>query len=246
MKILKWLGILLAAILVIAVIGGLIMHEKLPESKQGPEAEALADKMMQAVNCAAWDSIGAVSWTFVGVNEHLWDKHAHRVRVRWGGNMEALVDINSQTGLAFKGGVALAGDAAREAVDKGWKLWVNDSFWLNAPCKARDGGTTRSLVNLENGKEGLLISYHSGGATPGDKYLWELADSGMPELFRMWVSIIPIGGLAFTNESWEEHQGAKLAALHIGAFSIKIDDIKTAQTAADLNGGIDPFEALNN
>lgn len=244
MKILKWIGIVLGSLVLLGVIAGLIAHKSLPEGKEGPEAEALADKMMAAVNCAAWDTVGAVSWTFAGMNEHLWDKKEHRVRVRWGGNMEALVDINTRTGLAYKDGNALSGDEAEKAVDAAWKYWVNDSYWLNAPCKIRDGGTLRSLVSMEDGSDGLLVTYSQGGATPGDSYLWEMDDTGTPTFVSMWVSIMPIGGFRFGWEGWQDHQGAKIATTHEGAFTLVLGDVKTANTATELNGGVDPFAAL--
>lgn len=244
MKILKWIGILVGSFLVLGLIAGLIAHKKLPEGETGPEAEALADKMMAAVNCAAWDTVGAVSWTFAGMNKHLWDKERHMVRVQWGEGMEALVNINQRTGLAYKAGNLLSGEEADKAVDKAWKSWVNDAYWLNAPCKIKDGGTSRALVEMEDGSQGLLVAYSSGGATPGDKYLWEMDETGMPTFFSMWVSIIPIGGMKFSWGGWEEHHGAKLSAAHEGLFSLKIEDIKTANTAAELNGGTDPFAEL--
>lgn len=244
MKILKWIGIVLGSLVVLGFIAGMILNKKLPEGKAGPEAEVLADKMMQAVNCAAWDTIGAVSWNFGGRQDHLWDKKRHLARVSWGEGMMALVDINKRTGIAYKGGEQLLGEEADKAIDAGWKHWVNDAYWLNAPCKIKDGGTSRSLVELDKGGNGLLVSYSSGGATPGDKYLWELDETGKPSFYSMWVSIIPIGGIKFSWQSWEEHQGAKLSSVHEGPFTLRMDNIATANTPAELNGGKDPFEAL--
>jgi len=243
-KILKWIGILLGSLIIMGIVAGMILHKKLPEGTAGPEAEALADKMMQAVNCAAWDSVGAVSWNFGGRQDHLWDKKRHLAQVEWGEDMKGVIDINQRTGKAFKGDIELVGDEAAKAVDQAWKHWANDSFWLNAPCKIKDGGTSRFLVETEAGKQGLLVSYSSGGVTPGDSYLWEMDESGLPTFYSMWVSIIPIGGIGFSWQSWEEHEGAKLATVHEGPFTLMINDIHTADYAADLNKGTDPFALL--
>lgn len=243
-KVLKWAAILLGSLIAIALIAGWALNKKLPEAKEGPEAEALAEKMMKAVNCAAWDTIGAISWDFAGMNQHLWDKKRHYAQVEWGEGMRAIVDINKRTGKAYKNGEELSGEEAAMAVETAWKFWVNDSYWLNAPCKIMDGGTRRGIVEMENGTSGLLVSYDSGGATPGDKYLWELDENGKPLSYSMWVSILPIGGISFSWENWQSYEGSLIASTHEGAFSLQIVDIKTANTPAELNGGVDPFGEL--
>jgi hypothetical protein len=48
---------------------------------------------------------------------------------------------------------------------KGNDYFNNDSFWLIAPFKLRDAGTTRSIVMQDN--QALMITYASG-STPGD------------------------------------------------------------------------------
>ncbi len=53
----------------------------------------------------------------------------------------------------------------------------------------------RRLVKTKTNKDALLVTYTSGGTTPGDSYLWHLDASGKPESYQMWVSILPIGGL---------------------------------------------------
>jgi hypothetical protein len=49
-----------------------------------------------------------------------------------------------------------------------------------------DEGTTRSLVKNEDKTNGLLVSYASGGVTPGDAYLWKLDANGLPQSYKMW------------------------------------------------------------
>ncbi|MGS0527908.1 hypothetical protein ACU8V7_24695 [Zobellia nedashkovskayae] len=91
----------------------------------------------------------------------------------------------------------------------------NDSFWLVAPFKVFDSGTQRSLVTLEDGSNALMITYSSGGSTPGDSYLWHLGPNGLPESYQMWVSIIPIGGLKATWDDWKiMESGAFLPTSH--------------------------------
>ena len=90
-----------------------------------------------------------------------------------------------------------------------------------------DSGTTRSIVPLEDGTAGLLVSYLEGGTTPGDSYLWKLGASGFPESYQMWVKIIPIGGLEATWDDWNVMEnGLFLPAAHkLGPMTLKMGEV---------------------
>ncbi|MFT7519663.1 MAG: hypothetical protein ACI9MC_001805, partial [Kiritimatiellia bacterium] len=127
-----------------------------------------------------------------------------------------------------------------------WDAWCNDSFWLNPVVKAFDNGTSRGTVALEDGRTGLMVSYDSGGVTPGDSYLWILADDGTPESWKMWVSVLPVGGLQATWEGWQTlPTGARIATHHIGVFGVvtAIRDVRGAATLAEIESD-DPFARL--
>ncbi|MEL6864257.1 MAG: hypothetical protein AAFP19_07560, partial [Bacteroidota bacterium] len=92
-------------------------------------------------------------------------------------------------------------------------------------------------------QEGLLVSYSSGGVTPGDSYLWILDESGQPVAWKMWVSIIPIGGLEFSWEDWMElPTGAKIATMHKSSLlDLDMSNIKAGHSLLDLGFKQDPF-----
>jgi hypothetical protein len=91
----------------------------------------------------------------------------------------------------------------------------NDSFWLIAPYKIFDPGTERRIVSYKN-REALLVTYTSGGTTPGDSYLWILNENYLPTSYKMWTSIIPVGGVAATWSDWEKTaSGILLPKKHI-------------------------------
>lgn len=130
---------------------------------------------------------------------------------------------------ATQSGVVLNGEnySAEEStafINTAWNYFNNDSFWLCAPYKLFDPGKERSLVTLKDGREGLMITYTSGGSTPGDSYVWILDDYQMPVAIKMWVSILPIGGMEFT---WENYQtlstGAMVAQDHFLFGNVNID-----------------------
>lgn len=244
-KILLITGIVLASLAVLAVIAGLIANEPRPEGKPGPAADALAHKMQAAVNIAAWDSTRYVRWSFPRGHHFFWDRQAEQVQVKWD-DMEVLLSTDGPVGKVWEKGQPLSGEAAEAALQKAWAYFCNDSFWLNAPAKVFDPGTKRSLVQAEDGREALLVEYESGGVTPGDAYLWLLDEDGLPEAYKMWVSIIPVGGIKATWEGWIElSTGAKIAASHlIGPSSLVLENISGGNRLSDVGLEKDPFERL--
>ncbi|WNJ19442.1 hypothetical protein [Pontibacter sp. G13] len=242
----KWIFLGLAGIVGILFFLGWLASKPLPEGKTGPAADDLARAMMTSVNCEAWDTTGAVSWQFRD-NHHLWDRERHLAQVVWGEYL-VLVNINERTGLAYHQGQQVMGEEAAKLIDQAWKAWVNDSFWLNAVCKAFDGGTSRSTVQLEDGRQGVMVSYSSGGATPGDSYLWLLDENNRPTAWQMWVGIIPVGGVEVSWEDWMQLEtGAWIAGAHKGSGGLEIP-IANIQGAATLKALLpdqpDPFRDL--
>lgn len=242
--------LLILAVAILAFCGLVIFawskSNPIPEGGQtGPEADALAAKMLKAINHQAWQETGAVQWTFARGHKHLWDRHRQYARVQWDGQ-DVLIDLASKKGVVKSQGKQLEGQAAKPHLEKAWALWANDSFWLNPVSKVMDKGVTRRLVKDDQGKDALLVTYASGGVTPGDSYLWLLDNNHRPRAWRMWVSIIPIGGLEFSFDDWHQFEtGVMLAPNHQGVISIDLKDIKTALTLGALLGDQpDPFEPL--
>ncbi len=236
--------VVLAVLVLVVSAAVLIYHEEIPNGEKGDRAEALTDKMWNAINKDAWDSLPFISWTFAGRNDYVWDKQKHFGSIAWDDYLVKL-DLNSVSGEAFKEGRALKGDKKQEAIDKAWELWCNDSFWLNAPVKARDPGTERYFLKT-NGKDALLVQYSSGGVTPGDAYLWVLDDNGLPEYYKMWVSIIPIGGVKATWADWKNMGGAMIATQHeIGPMNVEISNLKSGNSLMDMELDENYFDELN-
>ena len=244
-KILKWVAILIAVFGIGIFAAGYFMSESKPTGTTGSEADALANKMLQAINKPAWDSTKFVQWSFRDANHYLWDKERNFVRVRWDDN-EVLLHTKSVTGKAFVNGEAIAGEEANKLIQDAWSFFCNDSFWLNAPAKAFDPGTSRSIVKQEDGSDGLMVSYESGGVTPGDSYLWLLDDTGLPTAYKMWVKIIPVGGVEASWGDWITlSTGAKIATSHaLKGLNIPIGNIKGEMTLAAIGESSDPFSGL--
>lgn len=241
-RVLLALALLIVLGLAAAVL--LLRHPR-PVGAAGPAADDLARAMERAVDKGAWARTGAVRFTFAGRNHHLWDRRRGLARVR-SGDSEVLLDTGKAQGRAYLRGIEAQGGERDRLVKKAYAAWINDTFWLNPLAKLFDDGTERLLVE-EGGARALLLQYRSGGLTPGDGYLWLLGDGGRPRAWRMWVSIIPIGGLEASWEGWTKlPTGAWIATKHrLAGLSVELTDLAGAATLAELEPGPDPFARLS-
>lgn len=246
MKYLKYLlftiiGLFLIGLFVVKVI----INESRPEIIEGADASVLAEKMLRAVDKQAWDTLPYIQWTFTGQHHFVWDKKNNKALVKWGEHTVHL-DPDQVDGIAYKGTEKLSGDAASKAIQSAWSYWCNDMFWLAAPYKIKDKGVTLNIAKDSDDKEGLLVTYASGGVTPGDSYLWFLDQNGMPTGYKMWVKIIPFGGMYFSWDNWKTMTGgAKISAAHsakIEKLKIDITDLKAGSTWKDLGYEQNPIE----
>jgi hypothetical protein len=191
-KIFKIIGSIIL-VLTIALVAFLYFSSTpLPEGQQGIKAEALTDKIQAAINQKAWDTTAAVSFTFRGNHHYLWDKKRNLVQVEWDGK-KVLYNTQTVEGVAYENDKKLTESQKTDAIKKGNDHFNNDSFWLIAPFKLRDDGTTRSIVMQDN-QEALMITYASGGSTPGDSYVWLCQKRGECGLaLFLWADLKRVG-----------------------------------------------------
>lgn len=240
----KWfIRILLGlGVLALLVMGSCVIFSKsLPKGKTGPEADKLARAVEKAVNIKAWNNVGAIQWDFGGRHFLVWDKKRSLTKVTWGkGRLSAMISLaNPKLGLAYQDGKPVNDAAIREKMlGRAYALWANDSFWLNPLAKLFDKGVTRSIVKWE-GKPQLMVSYSSGGVTPGDSYLFLLDDNKRPTGWRMWVKILPLKGGYSSFSKWITLPGgAQISTQHktLGLLKLKLTKIKSADSTKTLLG----------
>ena len=241
---------ILAAILILGLAAlvavGYSLNDPRPEGEPGAEADALARTMEAAVHKEDWDRTGAVRWSFFEQHHYIWDRKRGLVELKWG-DSRALFRTADHTGRAWSHGTEQTGADADEALRAAYEYWINDSFWLNPAVKFFDPGVERSLVKLDDGRDALLISYTSGGVTPGDAYLWIPGPDGMPASWRMWVQIIPIGGIETSWDGWVElSTGAKVSTQHEGwgrmmTFISNVDGAENLDALGVEAGLFDPL-----
>lgn len=226
-KTLRIIGFIFLGFIVALGVIYLVLNESLPEGESGPEADAMAERMMAALDKPAWDSTTTINWTFSGIHHYEWDKGEHVVRVRW--DEHAVILNPKDNSGVVENGQNYSSTEVQALIQAALDYFNNDSFWLYAPFKAFDPGTERSIVTLKDGQKGLKVTYTQGGTTPGDSYVWSLDENNRPTSVKMWVSILPIGGLTF---SWENYvrigEGALIAQDHklLGGVNIAIENLR--------------------
>jgi hypothetical protein len=226
--ILAFLGLLLIAFIVLK----LIYNEDIPQGTSGKPADELAFKMLDAIHHKEFTEANEIHWTFRGVNRYEWKLQQNMVDVYWDNYRVSYQTQYPQISFAFKDGKQIEGEEKQKAIDYAAVNFNNDSFWVVAPHKIMDIGTTRQLIN-EDGKEKLLVTYNSGGSTPGDSYLWEVNEMHQPIAFKMWVSIIPLDGIEATWSNWKMTDGGFMLPQNRSFFGLEIPvtDLKVLPSA---------------
>ncbi len=190
-------------------------NEDLPKGQQGEAANQLATQMLKSLNEEAYLNTDYLEWTFKGNHHYKWYKSDKSCEVYWD-DFTVILDLeNHDNSKVFVAEQEYNGVEKHDYIHKAETYFNNDSFWLVAPYKVFDQGVERRLVKTEDNKDALLVTYISGGTTPGDSYLWHLDENGMPKSYQMWVDIIPIEGIEATWENWiTTDSGAQLPTFH--------------------------------
>lgn len=243
MKYLKYglLAILTLVALVVLYVA-LFVNESRPTVIENVDVNAKKAQIFKAVNKAAWDTLPYIKWNFADRHSFVWDKVKNDALITWE-DYAVHLDPDQVTGLVFKGEEKLEGEEADKLVQDAWSYWCNDMFWLSAPYKIGDKGTKLSWAKDSDGEEGLLVTYDSGGVTPGDSYLWFFDEEGTPTGYKMWVKIIPVGGMYFSWDKWKDLEGgARVSTFHKGLMEINITDLAAGDEWKDLGYSASPIK----
>lgn len=228
-KILKISGLLIVLIFLGLLLFIWAIDTPLPVGNHEKQADELALKMLKALNYEAYQNTRFLEWSYQGGRHHYkWDKKLGTCEVVWQDMRVNLWLQNPEKSKVWIQGKEINDVEKMKIIDHAERIFNNDSFWLVAPYKVFDHSTKRALVIDEEGKTALLVTYHSGGSTPGDSYLWYLNGDYIPISYKMWVKIIPIGGLKATWEDWKTFEtGVTLPLAHrIGPLELSMGEVK--------------------
>ncbi|MDH3224683.1 MAG: hypothetical protein OEO23_13275 [Gemmatimonadota bacterium] len=110
---------------------------------------------------------------------HEWDKHEGRARVQWsneGSETVVILDaMNPLRGRAWVDGVEMTGADAEAALDRAYRIHINDAYWLVMPFKWADPGVNARYLGTEDGEDGrtfevVELTFEGVGVTPENKY----------------------------------------------------------------------------
>jgi hypothetical protein len=144
----------------------------------GSDARAveIADQVMVAMGGREnWDETRFIVWKFFGRRLHIWDKLTGDLRFEEK-DIIVLMNIHSKNGRVWKGGNELAeADSTSKYLKRGYRAWINDSYWLVMPYKLKDTGVTLKYSGegtMENGRDAhiLTLTFENVGVTPQNKY----------------------------------------------------------------------------
>ena len=145
-----------------------------------PQATQLADQVMTAMGGRkAWDNTRYLQWNFFGARRHLWDKHTGWVRIdNQRNDLEIILNINREplTGQVYKDGAVVTNqDSVNYYLERGRRMWINDSYWLVMPFKLKDNGVTLEYVGTDTTISGdpaevIRLTFEAVGVTPQNAY----------------------------------------------------------------------------
>lgn len=154
-----------------------------------PRAVALAESVMETMGGRdAWEATRYLRWSFFGRRLHHWDRRTGDVRIE-SGDLLVLMNLDTRKGRAFVAGAEVtAADSLAGALEDGWAMWVNDSYWLLMPYKLLDPGANLTYEGesaLADGRaaDRLGLTFDPGtGLTPANRYdVWIARDTGLVE-----------------------------------------------------------------
>lgn len=225
LKLIKVIGIISIGLILTATVIGFLMSEDVPKGKQNAEADQLAQRILTELNYEAFKKTEVISWTFANIHSYEWHKNKKYVIVS-SDDYKVKLDLNDYDKSEV---ISSKNSDYENLVETSIKNFNNDSFWLIAPYKLLEDNVERRLVN--DGKDkSLLVTYTSGGSTPGDSYLWKVDENYRPVSFKMWVSILPVGGLEAKWKDWVETQSGMILSTEKTVFGIPIEitNLKTS------------------
>ena len=182
-------------------------------------ADSLAAAVMKASGYGNWAKIERIRFTFRVVvdgqeklsSKHDWNVTGNSDTVSWAGKT-VVVDL----------GKPGSSDDEKAAFQR----WTNDAYWLLAPLKLKDPGTTLTLP-AENILE---IAFKNVGLTPGDRYIYEIGP----------VTFLPKSWTFMPNAetkkvaTWEKYitsGGLTLSTYHkMGNVELYIDGLEVTAT----------------
>ncbi|MEO5674915.1 MAG: hypothetical protein ABIQ74_09730 [Chitinophagales bacterium] len=141
-------------------------------------AASIADSVMMKMGGKQnWDNTHFLKWNFFGKRTLWWDKYTGNVRIEIPEKKLLIItNINTHHGHAYRNNAEIRQpDSVSYFMDRGYKIWANDSYWLIMPFKLKDPGVNLKYLGISKDSLGtdcflLELTFNKVGVTPENKY----------------------------------------------------------------------------
>ncbi|MCB1169297.1 MAG: hypothetical protein KDK25_03130 [Leptospiraceae bacterium] len=245
-KTLTYIFILVSLLVTLGIWVVISITRDVPKATAGPAAEQVTRSIEEFTGLDAWKNTDAIAFDFrPGKRSHLFDRNRRLVQVSFAPESEeesptvVRFQLDTRWGLVMQDGRELQEPEKSAWIAKAYRAHINDVFWLNPFSALRAPGAVRRLT----ADGALLVTYESGGVTPGDSYLI-YADEGKPIRWLLWTQAIPARGIEFSFEDWQTFEnGLKISKKRVSFLrEIQLDDIQIYEEFPGT--GKDPFQEL--
>ncbi len=127
------------------------------------------------------------------------------------------MNLNSREGSAWLDGKKLEGEELKKELERGYGMWVNDTYWLLMPYKMKDPGVILTYAGEEKGGGGAMydkvkLTFDNVGLTPRDAYwVWVNRDTGMVDRWDFVLKGEAVPPTTYTWTGWKKHGRIMLA-----------------------------------
>ncbi len=200
----------------------------------------------------AWKNARYLNWVFFDARRWMWDKKTGDIRVtRKKDDLTILMNLNTREGKVFKDTQRVTHpDSIQKYIEKGYRMWANDSYWLFMPFKLIDSGVIlkykgEGTTPFETKADILRVSFDSVGVTPQNFYdvyvsketsrvcFWEYYPSKKHDK--------PFFSVPWNN--YQEFNGLKLALNHGGDNKMTAVSVRDSMNRAVFKE-LDPYDSL--
>jgi len=187
---------------IVTVLLGLFLA--LPAVAQQAPADDLARRVIDVQAGSAWEKARYFEFAFDVEREgkiatsfpQRWDRYTGDYRVsgrdQKGNDFIVILNTNTRKGRAWINGEEVTDARRDEAINTGYRRFINDTYWLLMPLKMLDPGVHRSAEGERTDSCGhtwdvLKLSFDPGvGLTSADQYwAWINRDTGLVEEWDM-------------------------------------------------------------
>lgn len=137
----------------------------------------------------AWASVPYIRFDFAAgqdggrqlIASHLWNRMTGEYRVEWRRGADStyvvLFNVNTQEGQAYLNGEPVPAEQNSDLLQRAYRRFINDTYWMLMPVKMLDPGVQRTYVpdSSDADTDVIRLSFESVGLTPGDQY-WVYVD----------------------------------------------------------------------